>query len=163
MPARTPAHLMNASSLSCVINGTNYISAKTFESFDFEYDNNPRDGFYPGSGLRTPGDGTSGQIQGRMEFGKRVIKSSFAARYRNGSTELATLIAQTTGTAVIGLSGASGHDATITMHQASFKTSKIDNTDGIVTVKVELSAQYEATNGVLTMVVNNTLGTVGRA
>lgn len=162
IPPKTPTHLLSAASLSCTINGVDYVTARTFESFSFEWQNNVRDGYYPGSGFQTTGDATSGQIQGRMEYGKRKLTTFFMARFQAGSTELNTLTAQTAGTMVIGLTGAPGHNATITAHQTRFKTTKIDNTDGIVTVRVDISAQYEQTQGLVTMVVNNALGSVGR-
>lgn len=164
MPAKTNVHYLPAASLTCTINGVDYVAAKTFESFDFTWDNKVRDGFFPGSGFQTPGDPTSGQIQGRMEYGKRSLESYFIVRFQNGSTELATLTAQTTGTAVVGLAGATGFSTTITMPQVTFKTSKIANEQGIVTVRVDLSAQYSDVAGNnVSMVVNHNLGNVGRA
>lgn len=162
MPAKTPTHLLSAASLSCTINGVNYITARTFESFSFEWQNNVRDGYYPGSGFQVPGDPTSGQIQGRMEFGKRKLTTFFVARFQNGSPELTTLTAQTAGTMEIGLTGGTGYEATITAHQTRFKTTKLENTDGLVTVRVDISAQYEQTQGLVTITANNNLGGVGR-
>ena len=162
MPAKTPTHLLSAASLSCTINGTDYVTARTFESFSFEWRNNVRDGYYPGSGFQVAGNPTSGQVQGRMEFGKRVLTSFFMARYQAGSTELATLTAQTAGTMVIGLTGGAGFEASITAHQTRFKTSRIESSDGLVTVRVDISAQYEQTQGLVTITANNQLGPVGR-
>jgi hypothetical protein len=164
MPAKTPVHLLPASSLTCTINGTDYVTAKTFESYHFAWDNSVRDGYFPGSGFQTAGDPTSGQIQGRMEFGKRKIESYFVARFQNGSTELATLTAQTAGTAVMTLSGGTGFAATITLPQVTFKTAKIANEQGIVTVRCDMSAQFSDTaNNVCSIAVTNGLGTIGRS
>lgn len=164
MPAKTPVHLLPAASLTCTINGVDYVSAKTFESFEFSWSNNVREGYFPGSGFQTPDDPTSGQVQGRMEFGKRKVESYFMARFQNGSTELNSLTAQTTGTAVIGLSGGASYNTTITMPQVTFKTAKVANDQGIVTVRVDLSAQYnDAAGNVVSMAVNNGLGSFGRA
>lgn len=165
MPDRTPVHLLLAPSLTCTINGVDYRAARSFESFDFEWDNKVREGYFPGSDFQIAGDATSGAVQGRMEFGKRDLKCSFVARYQVGSTELQTLTAQTQGTAVMGLSGGTGYDATITMPQVTFKTAKIANEQGIVTVKVEMAALYDGTSlaNLVSIVVNNTLGSVGRA
>jgi hypothetical protein len=82
MPAKTPVHLLHAASLTCSINGTDYITAKTFESAQFTWDNNLREGYFPGSGFQIPGDPTSGQVMGRMEFGKRKCAFFFIARYQ---------------------------------------------------------------------------------
>lgn len=166
MPDRTPVHLLPAASLTCAINGTDYVTARSFESFDFEWDNAVRDGFFPGSGFQTAGDSTTGQIEGRKEFGKRKLTCSFSARYQAGSTELASLISQTQGTAVIGLSGAAGNDMTMTLSNVTFKTAKVANDQGIVTVKVDLNPLYDGNNltTLITLVVNNsTFSSVGRA
>lgn len=166
MPDKTPVHLLPAASLTCTINGTDYVTAKTFEEFDFEWNNNVRDGFFPGSGFQVDGDPTSGQVQGRMEFGDRAMTSSFLARFQNGSTELNKLSAQTEGTLAVGQSGGTGYAGAIAMGQVRFKTSKVDNTNGIVTVKTDMSALYNQTTGfagLVTLTATNTLGTVGRA
>jgi hypothetical protein len=84
---------------------------------------------------------------------------------RNGSTQLTVLSAQTSGTAVMGLSGGTGFDATITASQTRIKAAKIDNSDGIVTVAVEVSCQVPIGGDLtdyLTIAVSNTLGTLGR-
>lgn len=166
MPVKTPVTLLPAASLTCTINGTDYVTAKTFESAQFSWDNNVRDGYFPGSGFQTPGDPTSGQVMGRMEFGKRKCDFNFVARFQNGSTELTTLAAQTAGTAILSLAGGGGASATLTLGQSRFKTSKLDNTDGIVTVRVDISAQVDSTIGLgslVTIAVNSSLGAVGRA
>lgn len=166
MPDKTPVHLLPAASLTCTINGTDYTAARTFETFDWQWDNNVRDGFFPGSGFQIPGDPTSGQVQGRMEYGDRVLTSSFLARFQANSTELAKLNAQTQGTLAIGLSGGTGFSGGITSQQVRFKTSKVDNTNGIVTVKTDMSALYDAATGfagLVTLTAANTLGAVGRA
>jgi hypothetical protein len=166
MPAKTPTHLLPAASLTCAINGTDYVTARTFESAQFTWDNALRDGYFPGSGFQIPGDPTSGQVQGRMEFGKRKCEFFFVARYQFGSTELATLTAQTAGTAVLGLTGGAGFEATLTLGQCKFKTTKIENVDGIVSVRVDVSAQVNPTVGLaslVTITANNALGAVGRA
>lgn len=166
MPDKTPVHLLPAASLTCVINGTDYTAAKSFESFDWQWDNNVRDGFFPGSGFQITGDPTSGQVQGRMEYGDRVLTSSFVARYQANSTELAKLGAQTEGTLAIGLSGAAGFGGSVASGQVRFKTSKVDNTNGIVTVKTEMAALYAVATGMaglVTLTAQNSLGAVGRA
>lgn len=166
MPSKTPVHLLPAASLTCVINGTDYVSAKTFESLDFQWDNNAREGFFPGSGFQVDGDPTSGQVMGRMEFGDRVLSSSFVARYQNGSTELAKLDAQTTGTYALGLNGGSGYSGGVSFGQCRFNSSKLDNTNGMVTVKTDISALYDESTGMaglVTLTAQHSLGSVGRA
>jgi hypothetical protein len=88
-------------------------------------------------------------------------------RFEAGSTEIATLTAQTDGTAVLGLTGGTGFEASLTLHQSRFKTTKLENTDGLITVRVDVSAQVDSTLGVggglVTITANNSLGAVGRA
>jgi hypothetical protein len=48
-------------------------------------------GFFPGSGFQTPGDGSTGAIRGRLEFGNRVGNLRFVARFMNGSDEYTKL------------------------------------------------------------------------
>ena len=88
------------------INGVDYVSNKNIVSLETSWKNNIRldQGFYPGSDFQTSGDGTTGAIRGRLEFGNRVGTLKFVALYDKNSTELTKLKAQTTGTAVIGLS-----------------------------------------------------------
>lgn len=167
-PSRTACHLLPSASLSAVINGTNYVTTKNFVSLELSWKNNVRldSGFFPGSGFQTTGNAATGAVRGRMEFGKREIMCKFVARFVNGSTELTTLQNQTAGTCVLGLSGGTGFETTITIHQTRFKTARVANADGIVTIEVELSAQVpagEAADGLCTFAVANTLGTVGRA
>jgi hypothetical protein len=53
-------------------------------------------GFFPGSAFQSAGDGASGAIRGRLEFGNRVGNLKFVARFQNGSDEDTKLEAQTT-------------------------------------------------------------------
>jgi hypothetical protein len=167
-PAKTPVHLLPSASLSCIINGTNYVTTKNFVSLELSWKNNVRldSGFFPGSDFQTAADATTGAIRGRMEFGKRELMCKFSARFVAGSTELTTLQAQTSGTAVLGLTGGSGFETTITINQTKFKTAKLGNADGIVTVEVELSCQIPtggASDDLVTFAVANSLGTIGRS
>jgi hypothetical protein len=165
LPALSDVHLLPASSILATINGVDYVTAKTFESFELTWDNKVRDGYFPGSGFQTAGDPTSGQLQGRMEFGTRDLKCFFTARFQHDSAELTKLEQQTAGSAVISLAGATGHGATITMSQCTFKSAKVENANGIVTVRVDLSPQVAASGLLSTLVsisVQNALGTVGR-
>jgi hypothetical protein len=164
-PTKTAVHLLPSASVTCSINGENLVTSKNFVSSDMSWDNNTREGYFPGSGFQTPGDATTGAVMGRMEFGKRTFTWKYVARFENGSTQLTVLSAQTSGTAVMGLSGGTGFDATITASQTRIKAAKIDNTDGIVTVAVEVSCQVPIGGDLtdyLTIAVSNTLGTLGR-
>jgi hypothetical protein len=167
-PAKTPVNLLPSASLTCTINGVDYVAAKNFVECSLEWTNNVRkdSGYFPGSGFQTPGDPSTGAVQGRMEYGKRVLAASFIARFVNGSTELTKMTAQTEGTSVWGLSGANSTSATITLDQIRFKASKVENTNGIVTVKVDMSGQVPAggsPTNLLSIAVVNSLGSMGRA
>jgi len=71
MPAATLEKLLPSASLALTINGVNYVSNKNIVSLETSWKNNVRldGGFFPGSGFQTPGDGASGAIRGRLEFG----------------------------------------------------------------------------------------------
>jgi hypothetical protein len=82
-----------------------YVSNKNIVSLETGWKNNIRmdSGFFPGSGFQTAGDGSTGAIRGRLEFGNRQGNLRFVARFESGSSEYTKLKAQTTGTAVITL------------------------------------------------------------
>lgn len=166
-PTATAVNLLPSAGLTLTINGVNYVTNKNFEEFDFSWDNNVRkdSGYFPGSGFQTSGDASTGAVRGRMEFGKRQLKASFKARFVAGSDEFTKMTAQTAGTFVAGLSGANSTSATITMPQIKFKTTKLDNSDGIVTVMVDMSAEVPAGGNAADLVsiaVTQTAGTMGR-
>jgi hypothetical protein len=134
MPAATLEKLLPAASLALTINGVNYVSNKNIVSLETSWKNNVRldAGFYPGSGFQTPGDGASGAIRGRLEFGSRQGTLRFVARFENGSTELTKLRQQTTGTAVLALTYNTNNSLEITWHKVSFASAEVGETDGIV-------------------------------
>jgi hypothetical protein len=153
LPAPTTLHELNIGSMTISMNGiSNYVTAHLFESLDFSIDNNFIPGFFPGSGSQS-----GYQIQGRMQVGKRVISMSYEARFRNGSTELTKLLALTTGTAQLVIPLDSNNNLQLDFYQVSFKTAEIGNKDGIVTVRVTCSMQYDATNGVMTATIKTPL------
>jgi hypothetical protein len=86
------------------------VSNKNIVSLATSWKNNIRvdAGFFPGSGFQTAGDGATGAVRGRLEFGNRVGTLKFVARLDNNSTEYAKLKARITGTAGITLT----YDAT---------------------------------------------------
>ena len=157
VPSVETTHSLNAGSAAITINGTDYVTAKTFVSAEFGFRNNHRldAGYYPGSGTQ---DGF--QIRGRMEFGDREPSLRFVARFENGSDELTKLTELTEGTAVITLTGAliDGavyHDLSVTFHRCIFTSAVIGDTDGIVTVAVEAAPMYHESNGLMTCYATN--------
>jgi len=150
IPAAVAETLLNAYSLTCTINGVDYITAKDFVSLEMGWDNAFLAGFYPGSGQQ---DGY--QVQGRMEIGKRVPLFNFVARFKSGSSELTKVRDLTSGTAVVGLtSGAKG--ATFTWQKMGFSAAEFGETDGKVTVAVTGKPLYDNVNGILSVAVDNT-------
>lgn len=106
MPVAQTEKLLSAASLTLSINGVDYVTNKNIVSLEAGWKNNLRvgSGFYPGSGFQTAGDGSTGAIRGRLEFGNRQGNLRFVARFMIGSDEYTKLKAQTSGTAVIALS-----------------------------------------------------------
>lgn len=148
MPAAVAETMLNAYSLTCTINGVDYVTAKDFVSLEMGWDNGFVPGYYPGSGQQ---DGY--QIQGRMEIGNRVPMFQFVARYKNGSAELTKVKELTAGTAVVGLaSGTKG--MTATWQKMGFAVAELGETDGKLTVAVTGSPQYHSVNGILSVDVD---------
>jgi hypothetical protein len=165
IPAATAEKLLPSSSLALTINGVDYVTSKNILSLETGWKNNLMldYGFYPGSGFQTSGTATSGAIRGRMLFGKREGNLKFTAFYEYGSTELALLKAQTTGTAVIGLTYDTNNSLTLTWQQIAFSVAEVGETDGFVTVSVECTPQYHSTNGLVTAVVECGLTGIAQA
>jgi len=154
MPASTTEKLLPSASMTLSVNGVDYVSNKNIVSLETSWKNNIRldQGFFPGSDFQTSGDGTTGAIRGRLEFGNRVGTLKFVARYDKNSTELTKLKAQTTGTAVIGLSYDANNSLQLTWQKMAFATVELGETDQFVTASVEATPIYDATNGLLTAV-----------
>lgn len=168
VPAILTENILGGGSVTLTVNGTDYVTSHNIVSCQFGWKNNIRldSGYFPGSGTQDPSDPASGAVRGRLEFGNRVANMSFVARFVNGSTELATLRAQSFGTAVITLKGAlisagNFHGLAVTFQKTTFRTAVIGSTDGIVTVAVDIVPIKDAVNGVVTMVVTTDLNNVG--
>jgi hypothetical protein len=165
---KTTCNLQPSASLTCTIHGVNYVTEKNFESFNLKWNNNVREGtgFFPGAGFQTTADATTGAVRGRMEFGDRKLEIGFVTRMKATSTEFAKLIAQSAGTVAIGTTGANSTSAAIALPQIKYTTNKIDNSDGIVTLGVNMSAQVPSGSTVadlITFTIAHGLGTIGRA
>ena len=154
LPAATVEKLLPAAALLLTINGVDYVTNKNIVSLEFGWKNNIRldAGFFPGSGFQSAGDTTSGAIRGRLECGNREASLKFTARFSSGSTELASLKNQTTGTAVIALQYDANNKLTVTFQRVSFSAAEVGETDGLVTVAVECQPQYDSVNGILSAV-----------
>jgi hypothetical protein len=163
MPAATVEKLLPSASLALTINGVNYVSNKNIVSLETSWKNNVRldGGFFPGSGFQTPGNGASGAIRGRMEFGNRQGALRFVARFENGSTELTKLRQQTAGSAVISLTYDTNNSLQITWPRVTFATAEVGETDGIVTVSVDCVPMWDDTNGIISAVAKCNVDEIG--
>ena len=168
LPAISTENILGGGSVTLTVNGVDYVTSHNIVSCQFGWKNNIRldSGYFPGSGTQDPSNSASGAVRGRLEFGNRVANMQFVARFVNGSNELATLIAQSTGTAVVTLkgaliAGASFHSLSVTFQKVAFRTAVVGSTDGIVTVSVDLVPIKDAVNGLVTMVVITNLNNVG--
>lgn len=155
LPASLVEAGLNSGGFGIVINGTNYITARSFVDCEFGISKaiDLEGGLYPGSG-------TQGgfQIRGRMEHGVRAVTLRFKARFTNGSTELASLLAQTDGTAVLTwqgalITGSTYHGGTITLHKSRISAAKVQDSGGKVVVECTVTAITHPSNGLVTAVI----------
>jgi hypothetical protein len=148
LPAATAENLLPAASLALTIIGVDYISLKDIVSLNWGWNNSiSRDtAFYPGSGTQN-----GYAIGGRLESGDRVPSLRFVVRVQAASAEYAKLKDLTTGTAVITQTFDANNTYTATFYQVGFRSVDMGETNGIVTVSVECSPQYNSSNGVLTI------------
>jgi hypothetical protein len=158
VPALTVENNMLAGSMQLSVNGVNYITSKTILSGSIGWKNNLllNAGFFPGSGLQN-----GLQVRGRQEIGARAISFQFTTRLLATSTEYATLIAQTTGTAVLTIQHDSGNTVTFTFPETAFQMAKINESDGIVAVTVTVAPESSVASGVFS--VSATCGITGIA
>jgi hypothetical protein len=159
VPALTTENNMLAASMALTINGVDYVGSKRILSGSIGWKNNLllNAGFFPGSGLQN-----GLQVRGRMEVGARVPSFQFTARLLSGSPEYATLVNQTTGTAVLSVQHDAGNSVTFTFQQMAFQMAENTEADGIVAVTVTGAPQYNATNGVLSVVTKCGLGGIAQ-
>jgi hypothetical protein len=159
MPAATAEKLLPSASLTLSINGVDYVTNKNIVSLETGWKNNVRmdSGFFPGSGFQTAGDGSTGAIRGRLEFGNRAGNLRFMARFENGSSEYTKLKAQTSGTAVITLAYDTNNSLQLTWQKVTYSVVEIAETDQILTVAVDCLPMYDSGNGILTAVGKTTV------
>lgn len=162
LPAGISDVLLPSASLTFTALTTDYVAGKTILSVEFGWKNNldTNAGFYPGSGFQTTGDATTGAIRGKLEVGDRVPKLKFVARFTKDSDELAKLQAGTTGPVTIGLSSGANHSILATFWKCAFEVATLGTSGNIVTVEVTCTPEYDATNGVLTVVVKTNLDAI---
>lgn len=157
LPAALSESGLNAGGFGIVINGTNYISERSFVDCELTLGKNIdlESGLYPGSGVSATG---GFQVRGRMEHGARTLGLRFKARFTNGSTELASLLALTTGTAVLTwqgalITGSTFHGGTITFHRTIISSAIVGDTNGKVTVDCQVTPIVHPVNGLITSAI----------
>lgn len=168
MPAVSQVHACPSGGLGLVLNGENYVTSRNIISVELNVKNNIRldEGFFPGSGFQTSGNGATGQVRGRMEVGTREVKMTFSARMRANSPELAAVQSQSEGTCALSLvgpavDGTHNHGTVITLHRTRYFTAKPVDSNGMLIVNCEVTTLYDAVNGVITAVTTNTIPTLG--
>lgn len=149
VPALSSENNMLAAGMSLVVNGADYVSSGRILTARCGWKNNLllNAGFYPGSGTKN-----GAQVRGRMEIGVRVPTFQFMTRLIHGSSEYNTLIAQSTGTAVLSVNHDAGNSLQYTWQKMSFGAVEQGVGDGIVAVTVTGTPMYDNTNGILTVV-----------
>ena len=167
VPAAYSEHSLNIGGATAItILGTNYVSNLRFLEGEFRWKNNiPVDKNY------VPGGGTQNEfnLMGRMRRG--VPEASFRMQVEvvDGSSEWAAFLAQTTGTVVLTIEGATigagpdKHKLTITLHQVQFKAHRWTESDGLIVADIECDVQLHATNGILTYAATTELDNIGTA
>jgi hypothetical protein len=145
-------------SMTMVINGTNYVSAKTLLSGAFTWKNNLmlNAGYFPGSGLQN-----NAAVRGRMEIGDRVPAFEFTIRLLHTSTEYAQMVALTTGTASFSFTNGP-YSCTFAFGQVSFTAVELGNADGLETIRVTVTPQYASSlSSFLTVTAVCSVGSIG--
>lgn len=160
IPAATSEHVLGAASAAITIIGNDYVDLKTIESLRWGFRNNfdLDGGFFPGSGVQ---DGFA--VRGRIEQGTREAVLEFTVRLEAGSDELANLIAQTTGTAVITQTFDANETYTATFHKVAIQAIERGEVNGIVTIDVTCAPEYHASNGLLTVAATTNFDEIGEA
>lgn len=162
VPAATVEQRLGAGSATALtINGVNYIANARFVDLDFGFQNNPIEGYYPGSGQQSGFD-----IMGRIRMGTRTANLTWQVELEAGSTELADLLAGTEGVTTLTIEGpvivsAIKHTAEVVMHRTRHKAYKMGEVDGFVTAQVETSIMKHASNGLLTAKAITTQALIG--
>jgi hypothetical protein len=167
LPAATTEHSLNIGGATAItILGTNYVSNLRFLEGQFRWKNNiPVDDNY------VPGGGTQNgfNIMGRMRRGVPEAGFRMTVEVVDGSTEWAAFLAQSTGTVVLTIEGATigagpeKHKLSITLHQVQFRTHKWTSANGLIAADIECDVQLHSTNGILTYEAVTTQNDIGTA
>jgi hypothetical protein len=162
IPAVTAEKLLPSASLAFTANAVNYVTSKNIVSLNFSWKNNLSGaaGYYPGSGFQG-GTSTAGAVRGRLEYGTRQAGLSWVARYLNGSTEWATLKAQTVfNDCVFSLTYDTNNSLTVTFPAMAISAAQIgdSNSDGLVDVAVTAIPLYSS--GIISVVAKTAVDAI---
>jgi hypothetical protein len=98
-----------------------------------------------------------------MWRGDPAVTLRCTALFENGSTELDDFLAQTEGTCVITVPGATDHKLDLTLHRTVPQTPNINDQDGLVAITMEYAVLEHSSNGVLTWDAYCTKDEIGTA
>ncbi len=166
-PAAYSEHSLNIGGATALtVLGQNYVSTLRFLEGEFRWKNNIMvdKNYVPGGGTQDDFN-----IMGRMRRG--VPEASFRMQVEvvDGSTEWAAFLAQTTGTVVLTIDGATigagptKHQLKITLQQVQFKTHTWTESDGIIVADIECDVQLHSSNGILSYEAITELDDIGTA
>ncbi|HEY4359402.1 MAG TPA: hypothetical protein VGN17_00435 [Bryobacteraceae bacterium] len=138
LPSLTTQHFMPGASAALTVNGTDYVAAKTLLNATIGWKNNLllNAGFFPGSGTQN-----GAAVRGRMEIGVRQPTFEFTVRLLSTSTEFASLVGLTSGTAVLTVTFDATHTTTFTFGEVTFESVTNTVVDGIAAVRVVCAVQ----------------------
>lgn len=159
LPDLQTQHFMLSASATLSILSVDYVAAKTLLNCTIGWKNNLllNAGFFPGSGEQN-----GAAVRGRMEIGVRQPTFEFTVRLLSTSTEFASLVGLTQGTAVLTVTFDGTHTTTFTFAEVTFEsvTNVVDN--GIAAVKVVCAVQDSDGTG-NPLVVTSKCGVTGIA
>lgn len=166
MPSELAEHLLQSASLACTINSVDYVAAKSIRELTLSWNNNIDldDGFYPGSGFQTAGDGTSGAVRGRLQIGpQRSLALDYVCDFDAGATEETKLLAGTEGTAVLSLTYDTNNSWQATIQRVQFGAVQPDQDNGTLVQRVSCRNLWHSSNGLITTVSKCTVDKIGEA
>jgi hypothetical protein len=156
LPSALTENSLNVGGFGITVNGVNYVSERSFVDCDFGVNKNIdlEAGLYPGSGTTSAGF----QVRGRMEHGIRSLSFRFKVRFSNGSTEKASLLAQTIGTVVLSwqgslITGSTYHGGTITLHKTIISSAVVQDSGGKVVIECQVTPIVHPSNGLVTAAI----------
>jgi len=140
--ATTESRLGAGSGTALTINGVNYLTNARFVDMELAYNNNVKDGYFPGSGQQSGFD-----VQGRMRYGNREISLTCLVELESDSAELAALVAGTEGAAIFTLEGDTitggiKHTAEVQFPLTEIKAYKLEEADDFTAARIEIAVKF---------------------